>query len=62
MENTPKTKKQRPTKDFSLCLNGGWGGGSIMPKDDDKEWKLQTYMGTNLAYNMLCEPIFLDNY
>ena len=32
-----------------------------MPKDDDKEWKFQTYMGINLSYEMLCEPTCLDN-
>ena len=37
------------------------GGGRIMPKDDDKEWKVQTYNGTNLSYDMLCEPTCLEN-
>ena len=32
-----------------------------MPKDDDKEWKFQTYKGTNLAYDMLREPTCLDH-
>ena len=32
-----------------------------MPKDDDKEWKFQTYMGTNLDYDMLCDTTCLYN-
>ena len=32
-----------------------------MTKDDDKEWKFQTYMGTNIDYDMLCELTCLDN-
>ena len=51
----PKTKK-RLANDFSLNLNGG-SGGSIIPKYDDPESKFQTYRGTNLACDMLCEPI-----
>ena len=27
VENIPKTKKQIPSAAFSLCINGGWGGG-----------------------------------
>ena len=34
-----------------------WGG-RIIRKDDDKEWKFQTYEATNLAYDLLCEPTF----
>ena len=61
MENKPKTNKQRLTNYFSLSLNSGWvGGGHIIPIDDDKEYKFHTYMVTKLAYNMLCEPIYLD--
>ena len=37
------------------------GGGSIMPKDDDKEWNFQNYKGTNLVYEMLCDTTCLDN-
>ena len=32
-----------------------------MPKDDDKECKFQTYRGTNLDYDLLCEPTCLDH-
>ena len=60
MENKPKTNKQRLTNYFSLSLNGGWGGRRIITIDDDKECKFHTYMVTNLAYDMLCEPIYLD--
>ena len=55
-----KTKKQRPKSDFSHSLAGGWGG-FIIPKQDDPEWKFQSYRGTNLAYDILCEPICSDN-
>ena len=30
-------------------------------KKDDLDWKFQTYMGTNLAYDMLCANIGSDN-
>ena len=32
-----------------------------MHTDGDKELKFQTYMGNNIAYDMLCEPTYLDN-
>ena len=37
------------------------GRGRIIPKQDDPEWKFQTDRGTNLAYDMLYEPISSDN-
>ena len=33
----------------------------IMPKEDDKEYKFQYEIGTNLDYEMLCEPTCLDH-
>ena len=33
----------------------------MKPKQDDSDWKFQTHRGTNLAYDMLCEPISSDN-
>ena len=35
--------------------------GHVNPKQDDSDWKFQTYMGTNLSCDMLCEPKKLDN-
>ena len=32
-----------------------------MPKYYDKEWKFQTYVGTNLDYDMLYDPTCLDD-
>ena len=58
MEKFPKTK--RLTADSSLSLPGGLGR-HIMPKQDVTECKLQTYRGTNLAYDMFCDPISLYN-
>ena len=55
----PKTKKQRLANDFSLNLHGEWGG-RIMPKQDDPEWKIFTYRGIKLAYDMLCDPTRSD--
>ena len=37
------------------------GKGRIIPKQDDAEWKFQTYRGTNLANDMLCKPRSSDN-
>ena len=54
-----KTKK-RLAKYVSLSLPGGWEGHIIL-KQDDPEWKFQTYRGTNLCYEMLCEPTSSDN-
>ena len=32
-----------------------------MPKQDNPDWKFQTYRSINLAYDMLYEPISSDN-
>ena len=37
------------------------GGERVKPKQDDSDWKFQTYRSTNLAYDMLCEPKSSDN-
>ena len=45
----------------------GRGGGGLNPKEDDSDWKFEVISiiyhirGTNLAYEMLCEPINSDN-
>ena len=36
-------------------------GGCIIPKDDDEECKFQTYMGSDLVYEMLCDTSCLDH-
>ena len=43
--------------DFSLYCTGGWGGGI---KHNDNDWKFQSYKGTNLGYDMICESIKSD--
>ena len=32
-----------------------------MPRQDDREYKFNTYRVKNLDYDMLCEPISSDN-
>ena len=39
----------------------GEGGGHITPKEDDPEWKFHSYRGTNINYDMSCDPIILEN-
>ena len=53
----PQTKKPRVVADFSLDHTGGWGG---CIKHNDDEWKFQSYKGTNLGYDMICESINSD--
>ena len=36
------------------------GGGGVKPKQDDLDWKIYTYRGTNIDYNTLCEPTSSD--
>ena len=36
-------------------------GGRVKLKEDDSEWNFHIYRGTNLAYDMLCDPISSDN-
>ena len=58
MENSPKTKK-RIAADFSLGATGRWGGGGGI-KHNENDWKFQSYKGTNLGYDMLCESVNSD--
>ena len=57
MEYLPKTKKTILVADFTLDHTGGWVG-SI--KQNDNYWKLQSYKGTNLGYDMMCESVNSD--
>ena len=42
-----------------LGHTGGWeGGGGI--KHNENDWKFQSYKGTNLGYDMLCEFVNSD--
>ena len=44
MENLPGTKKPRLVADFTIDHTGGWGGHI---KQNDNDWKFQSYKGTN---------------
>ena len=57
MENLPRTKKSRLVADFTLDHTGGWGGHI---KQNDNDWKFQSYKGTNLGYDMMCESVNYD--
>ena len=57
MEYLSKTKKPRLIADFSLDCTGVWRGHI---KHNDKDWKLQSYKGTNLGYNLICESVNSD--
>ena len=57
MENLLKTKKSRLGADFSLDHTSGWGG---RIKQNDNDWKFNSYKGTNLGYDMMCESINSD--
>ena len=50
----PKTSKKRLTADFSIGNTGGWGG---RIKYNDNYWKFQSYKGTNLGCDILCESV-----
>ena len=54
MEDLPRTKKLGLTSDFSFGRTGGWGG---RIKQNENCWKFQSHKGTNLGYDMLCEPV-----
>ena len=51
-----KTKKSRLGADLTLNHTGGWGGRS---KQND-DWKFNSYKGTNLSYDMMCESVNSD--
>ena len=57
MENLRQTKKSRLGADFSLDHTGGWGG---RIKHNDNDWKVKSYKGSNLGYDMMCESINSD--
>ena len=57
MENLPKTKKSRLVADFTLDHTGGLGG---LIKQNDNDWKFQSYKGTNLGYDMICQSVNSD--
>ena len=52
----PTTRKIL-TAGFFLGNTGGWGG---RIKHNDNDWKFQSYKGTNLVYDMLCESVNSD--
>ena len=58
MENLSKTKK---ASELFFSKSSWWLGEIIIPKEDDPEWKFQTYRGTNLDFDMLRDPIRSDN-
>ena len=57
MENLLKTKKPRLVADFTLDHTGGWRG---RIKQNDNDWKFQSYKGTSLGYVMICESVNSD--
>ena len=57
MEYLWKTKKPRLIADFSLDDTGVWGE---RIKHNDNDWKFQSYKGTNLGYDILCESVNSD--
>ena len=57
MEYLLKTKKPRLITDLSLDHTGGWGG---RIKQNDNDWNFQSYKGTNLGHDMICESINSD--
>ena len=36
-------------------------GGLVNPKQDDSDWNFQTYKGSNLSYEISCEPKSSDD-
>ena len=52
-----RQKKPRLRADFSLGHTGGWGG---RINHNDNDWKFQSYKGTNLGYDMICESVNSD--
>ena len=54
MEDLPKTKKPRLIADFTCNHTGVWGG---RIKQNDNDWKFQSYKRTMLGYDMMCESV-----
>ena len=52
-----RTKKPRLIPDFYLGHIGGWGR---RIKHNDNYRKFQSYKGTNLGYDMICESVNSD--
>ena len=52
-----RQKKPRLVADFTIDHTGGWGGHI---KQNDNDWKFQSYKGTNLGYDMICESVNSD--
>ena len=59
MENWSKTKKPRLIADLTLDHPVGLGGGRI--KHNANDWTLQSYKGTNLGYDMICESVMSNH-
>ena len=59
MENLKKTKKTRLTSNFYLGHHGGWGGGGGI-KQNENDWKFNSYKGTNLGYDVLYKSLNSD--
>ena len=60
MEMYSRQKRKGYQLIFVEVFNGGWGV-RVKPKQDYSDWIFQTYRGTNLDYDMLCEPTSSDN-
>ena len=56
IENLAQEKK-RLKADSLLVNTGGWRG---RIKHNENDWKFQSYEGTNLGYDMLCESVSYD--
>ena len=52
MENMLNTNKNRLSADLYLIIHGVWRMG-MKSKQDDLDWKFQTYRGTNVDNDML---------
>ena len=52
MENMLNTNKNRLSADLYLIIHGVWRMG-MKSKQDDLDWKFQTYWVTNVDYDML---------
>ena len=50
-------QKSKTNRWFSLCNTGVWGA---RIKQNDNDGKFQSYKGTNLGYDMLCESVNSD--
>ena len=53
----PRRKKPRLVADSTLDHTSGWGW---RIKQNDNYWKFQSYKGTNLGYDIICEYVNSD--